>query len=139
MLGGAQQGPKPPFPFLDVEVMLVLKGPPEHRRELVERLEQLACRLPQRLELEARIGRPHVLENALLGARGHDRLLASLDEDVGALSGPPAFFDGHQTEDSVRAPILAVPEEYHAPPLHIHTITSADASSGFSECLLTQR
>jgi len=41
------------LPFLDIEVMLVLQGAPQHRRELMERLEQLARRVAQRFLLEA--------------------------------------------------------------------------------------
>src|SRR6267143_518486 len=74
-------------------------------------------------------GRAQVLEEALLGPQGDDRPRTSLDEDVGALSGAPAFFDGHQTENPVRAPILAVPQEYHAAPLHIHTVIPFSFSS----------
>jgi len=42
MLGRSQQGAKPALPLLDVEVVLVLQRAPEHRRELMECLEQLA-------------------------------------------------------------------------------------------------
>src|SRR5690349_11157511 len=120
MLGRPQQRAEPPLPLLDVEMVLVLQRAPEYRREFVERLEQLAGRLPQPFELEAPIGRAHVLEDALLGARGHDRLRLPFDEDVGALSRSAPLVDRRQTKNAIRAPVLAVAEKDHAASLDVH-------------------
>src|SRR5204862_6897687 len=98
MRGGAQQVTEASFPLLDVELVLVLERPAQHRREFVERLEQLARRLAQPLLLEAVVGRPHVLENRLLGPRGDARLPLSVDEDIGALSRTAPLLDRPQTE-----------------------------------------
>src|SRR5439155_4015147 len=73
-LRGPEDVAQPLLPLLHVEVVLVLKRPPEDRRKFVERGEQLRDGFPQRLDLEATLGRAHVFEDALLGARGDDRL-----------------------------------------------------------------
>src|SRR5205814_2016463 len=81
------------LPRRDVEVVLLLQRTAQHRRELVERGDQLRDRFAQRLYLKARIARPHVLEDALLGARRDDRLRATLHEHVGPAFGPALLFD----------------------------------------------
>src|SRR5258708_4774937 len=113
MLGRSQQGADPVLPLLDVEVVFVLQRAPEYRREFVERLEQLAGRLAQRLLLEAVIARAHVLEDRLLGARGDNRLRLTLDEHVGPLSRSSSLLDGRQAENAIRAPDLPLAQEDH--------------------------
>src|SRR5437667_133881 len=111
---------QPLLPQLDVEAVLLLQGAALRGGEVVERGEQLGDRLAQRLHLKAGVARAHVLEDALLGARGDDRLRAPLDEHVSPALGATIFFDGHQPEDRVRAPVLAVPEKDHAIALDVH-------------------
>src|SRR5258706_16485141 len=110
MPGGPQRVGAQYLPFLQVEVMLVVQRPPQYRREFVERLEQFAGGLPQPFELEAPIGGTHVLEDALLRARGHNRLGLPLDEDVGALPRPAPLVDPRQTPNAIRAPVLSEAE-----------------------------
>src|SRR6266516_6667732 len=116
----AQDLPQPLLPFLDVEVVLVEQRAPQDGRELVERGEQLGDRLTEGLDLEGLVRRPHVLEDALLGARGDDRLRVPVDENVGPPSRAPVLLDGHQADDGVGAPVLAVPQEHHPVPPDIH-------------------
>src|SRR2546428_5620264 len=118
--GRAQQLAQMQLPFLHVEMVLVLQRPTQDRRELVKCLQQLSGRLPQRLGLEAIVARAHVLEDALFGARRHDRVGAALDEDVGALAGPATLLDRHQPEDPVGTPILPIAQKDHAVALDVH-------------------
>src|SRR5438552_2196996 len=120
MLGRSQQGAEPSLPLLDVEVVFVLQRAPQDRREFVERLEQLAGGLAQRLLLEAVIARAHVLEDRLLGARGDNRLRLALDEYVGALPRAASLLDRRQADNAIRAPVLSVAEEDHPASLYIH-------------------
>src|SRR5205823_6021523 len=129
-LGGAQQLPHSLLPLLDVEVLFVLQDPAQHGRKLVERREQLGDRFPQRLHLKAALARPHVFEDALLGARRDDRLDATLHEHAGAPLRPALLLDGHQPDDGIRAPILAVPEKHHAVALDIHRASGAPPVGG---------
>src|SRR5260370_41905079 len=87
--GGAQQLAQMRLPLLHVEMVLVLQRAPQYRRELAQRFQQLPRGLAQGLRLEAVAARAHILEDALLGARCHDRLRAALPEHIGALARPP--------------------------------------------------
>src|SRR5439155_10657750 len=80
---------------------------------------------PQRLDLEATLGRAHLFEDALLGARGDDRLRAALHEVVGAPLGAALLLDRHQADDRVGAPVLAVAEKDHAVALDVHAASGA--------------
>src|SRR2546426_8029683 len=53
-----------------------------------------------RSRLEAGVGRAHVFEDTLLGARGDDRLRAPFHEHVGPALGPTILLDRHQPERS---------------------------------------
>src|SRR5256885_11041019 len=70
-------------------------------------------------------GRAHVLEDALLGARGDDWLRAPLYEDVGPPLGTALVLDRHQSDDAVGAPVLAVAEKDHAVALDVHAASGA--------------
>src|SRR5207245_10985831 len=87
--------------------------------------EPLRDRFAQRLRLEAALRRAHVLEDALLGARRHDRLPAALHEHVRAPLGTAVLLDRHESDDTVRAPVFAVSQEHHAVTLDIHAASGA--------------
>src|SRR5438094_607406 len=95
--------------------------------ELVQRGEQLGNRFARGLRLEAGVGRAHVFEDALLGARGDDRLRAPFHEHVGPALGPTILLDRHQPEDGVRAPVLAVSQKDHPVALDFHGASGASS------------
>src|SRR5207253_11361249 len=110
----------PLLPRLEVKMVLLLQRTAQHRRELVERGQELGDRFAQRLYVKPRVARPHVLEDALLGARRDDRLRATLHEHVGPAFGATLLFNRHQAEYDVGAPVLAVAEKDHAVALDFH-------------------
>src|SRR5437773_2573591 len=114
------------------------RRPAQHRRELVERLQLLDDRRPQRLELEAVVGRPQVREDRVFGTRGDDRLGTVLDEHVGAPAGAAVLPNRHQPDDAVRAPVLAVAEKHHAAGFDVHGNSNSRRLSVISSrCLPT--
>src|SRR3989442_789066 len=89
-------------------------------RDLGKGGDHLAPPFAPPLDRKARARRPLALEVPLCGARGDERLSPPRHEDVGAAAGAALVLDGHQPHDGVRAPVLAVAEEYHPIALDFH-------------------